>query len=87
MNINDSDLLENIFTVRGQINNPRELKFPDDWGDDATRMLNLKSKGYYFGEYEGKYYVGVKGKKGEVIKMLPYDSLEALKNEWECENG
>lgn len=91
----DNEIINGIWNERGPVVTPRKLNSPDDWGDDDTRMISLKKKNYYIanmddfsyylGEYEGSYYVGLKDWEGHITRLVKYDSLEVLKNKWECD--
>lgn len=68
----------------------RELKTPDDWGDDATIGVHLKRKNTNiisakesdFGRFLGGTLVGIKNWEGRIISGELFDSLDELKSIW-----
>jgi hypothetical protein len=75
----------------------RELKGPDDWGDQDTVGVHLKKLNYNFseakaedfGRYLGKhdigYVVGVKNWPGQVVSGEVFETLEELKQRWQID--
>lgn len=76
----------------------RDIQGPNDWGNQDTRLASLKRRGksflelkfigdfgYFFGEYEGRWYVAIKDMNCKIIYCEVYESLEELKNQWELD--
>ena len=86
-----NDLLQTIpFGFR-----PRHLNSPDDWGEQDTRLIHLKSVrgdapwqkqfALYFGCVGGKYYAVTIDWDNRPLEAMEYETLADLKMVWECD--